>query len=381
MRNAWIFITNRCNLDCSYCYIKKQARDIEAETAHRILEYILDDPFFDQHHIVLFGGEPLLKPDLIEDIVRFGYKQASKNKKILTFSIYTNGTLLTQSVLNSLFELGVGVDLSLDGIKESHNLSRPFKNSFESFSTIEKKIPMLLQRYPFSMVHACITPANVKYLSENFRYFIDCGFKRILCQPVLSLNWTGTDYEIFRVQLNKTFELYAKLINQSQKIYFNLFEEYEKVKSGDSKTCNDGTPCPAGIQNFAFSVDGDIYPCHRFATLKYEKGFKAKTSSFKLGNINDPERINNMPLFKRFLFFSYKRNKTCGGCSVKETCRYCCHWEHFYKYKTYEKINTTVCEIQKIIINSVDHFCKRYPALKNVKLAEFYHQKNIPLLN
>ena len=64
IKTIWLFVTNQCNLDCSYCYIKKNPRDINTGIAYRVIDELVSNPFFNEHHIVLFGGEPLLKMDL-----------------------------------------------------------------------------------------------------------------------------------------------------------------------------------------------------------------------------------------------------------------------------------------------------------------------------
>ncbi|MBI4812191.1 radical SAM protein [Candidatus Falkowbacteria bacterium] len=202
IKTIWLFVTNQCNLDCTYCYIRKNPKDINLNTAYKIIDKLISDTFFNEYHVVLFGGEPLLKIDLIKKIVTYGYKKSEiKNKKI-TFSIYSNGTLMNEKNVKTLYKLGVGLDLSLDGIRESQDQERLFKNKKSSFDIISQNIPTLLKYYPNSMVHACVTPANVKYLSKNIDFFYNKDFKRVYIQPIITTNWPIKDLTIFQKELS-----------------------------------------------------------------------------------------------------------------------------------------------------------------------------------
>jgi len=374
IKTIWLFVTNQCNLDCSYCYIKKNPRDINPDIAYRIIDKLISNTFFDEHHVVLFGGEPLLKMDLIKKIVAYGYKKAKiKNKKI-TFSIYSNGTLMNEENVKTLYELGIGLDLSLDGIKKSQDQERLFKNKDSSFDIISQNIPILLKFYPNSMVHACVTPTNVKYLSKNIDFFYNKGFKRVYIQPIITAYWSKEDLIIFQKELSKTFINYKKLIKQGQLLYLNILEDYIKKIKEKKQECV--TPCPAGIYNFAFSVEGEIFPCHRFVTLSSESEFRNQDENYKLGNIE--EGVTNKKLYKHFINFKFNNYKECKDCEINKICCSYCHWEHYYKNKNFTNINKTVCIIQKIIINEVKNFLVQFPDLQMLDFCSHFRGLNIP---
>lgn len=102
----WLEIETRCNLSCRFCYNfwrgeiqpepTHQATNEFIRGLHRILGQV------DCRLISIAGGEPLLRPDLI-DILR-----AIQEYSIPT-ALATNGVLLTPNKISSLKAVGVGV--------------------------------------------------------------------------------------------------------------------------------------------------------------------------------------------------------------------------------------------------------------------------------
>ncbi len=95
-----MYITSSCNLDCEYCY-EKNGRPDKSLTREEINDKLtwIDENLADDSHIVIFGGEPLLRIDLIEHIVD---KLATVYRdRQFSMSMNTNGILLLN---NNIFE-------------------------------------------------------------------------------------------------------------------------------------------------------------------------------------------------------------------------------------------------------------------------------------
>ena len=85
-----IHLTDRCNLACHYCYARHGTDEMSFETAmSAIAECTADDP---NPGIIFFGGEPLLKADLIFRIIAACERQSPRR---FHYKVTTNGTLLT----------------------------------------------------------------------------------------------------------------------------------------------------------------------------------------------------------------------------------------------------------------------------------------------
>ncbi|MFX1486558.1 MAG: radical SAM protein [Promethearchaeota archaeon] len=106
-------ITNRCNLRCKHCYWW-QNNNSRKELSPNEWRGIIRKEIIQKGvcAISLTGGEPLLRPDVIEAIL--------DEMKWGNVSIVTNGTL-------PLIDFGVGYFVSIDGTEEIHNTIRGVK--------------------------------------------------------------------------------------------------------------------------------------------------------------------------------------------------------------------------------------------------------------
>ncbi|MFO7883105.1 MAG: radical SAM protein, partial [Kosmotogaceae bacterium] len=118
-------ITNRCNLKCKHCYWWKNY-DEEEELSIEQFEDVIEENFVKNNvvQVALTGGEPLLRPEIIELF----------NEKGVNFVIVTNGTLPLKDFGQSEYYI------SIDGNKEIHNEIRGqniysrIKRNVENFS-------------------------------------------------------------------------------------------------------------------------------------------------------------------------------------------------------------------------------------------------------
>jgi sulfatase maturation enzyme AslB (radical SAM superfamily) len=154
-------VTEKCNLRCDYCpygghYTRfrdhgdGQMPDEVAERA--ILEHVSQD--LEQPAIAFYGGEPFLNFDLIKRLVLFGERAASERGKKVFFGITTNGTLLTDEKIHFIVNHKLGISISLDGPRDSHDRYRVFHDGtgsskrIGSFDLIMRNIRRFVELYP-----------------------------------------------------------------------------------------------------------------------------------------------------------------------------------------------------------------------------------------
>ncbi len=123
---AWE-VTNACNLRCIHCHASssKPAKDeMTTDEAKRFIDSLAVIEEF--RMLVYTGGEPLMRPDLIELLHH-------SRKAGLTNVIATNGTLITEDVAFKLRDAGVvGAAVSLDSSQKTiHNYIRGDDNAFD----------------------------------------------------------------------------------------------------------------------------------------------------------------------------------------------------------------------------------------------------------
>lgn len=121
---AWA-LTRACNLRCVHCYASAAPRPDPDELSHHECLAVLEDLRDFQVPAVLFsGGEPLVRPDLLELL-----RAASRLGLACTLS--TNGLLIDEPMAEALANLRLRyVGVSLDGLQPRHDLLRRQKGAF-----------------------------------------------------------------------------------------------------------------------------------------------------------------------------------------------------------------------------------------------------------
>jgi len=126
LKNLTISLTLACNQGCQHCWVDAGPTETLALKTAEILTILRDAQALGAEHVKFTGGEPLLKPDMVE-IIRYaralGYR----------VSLETNGTLLS---VGRLEELRGSLDklhfyVSIDGARaETHDSFRQQRGAF-----------------------------------------------------------------------------------------------------------------------------------------------------------------------------------------------------------------------------------------------------------
>ena len=118
-RTFMILPTFGCNARCVYCYEEgMKPISMTAETADAVVRYIVETHAIDPVKINWFGGEPLLRPDII-DRVSGGLQKAGVRYR---GGIVSNGSLITPEILEKMKGLWnvTSIQISVDGCERDY---------------------------------------------------------------------------------------------------------------------------------------------------------------------------------------------------------------------------------------------------------------------
>jgi uncharacterized protein len=137
---ATVVLTLDCNLDCPYCF-EGPFRDgsaMDDATARQLTTFFGRELQQGRDlEISFYGGEPLMALPRLRQIARSLGEAAREHGRAFSFSLVTNGTLLTRPLVESLLPLGLrSVQVTLDGPRELHDQQRPFVGGSGSFDAI-----------------------------------------------------------------------------------------------------------------------------------------------------------------------------------------------------------------------------------------------------
>jgi len=218
-------------------------------------------------NLSFLGGEPLLNRDVLRATTEAAVAKARASGVRLSLAVTTNATLLTPDDGDFFERHGFAVTVSLDGIGDTHDQLRPFKNGRGSFATILDRVrPMLAsQRRMQVSARVTVTPRNL-HLPETLDQIIALGFHSVGFSPMLSSS-TGSD-EMHSAGLDAMLEQMIEcggrmenaVVARRRYAFSNLVTALEQLHRGTHRPY----PCGAGAGYFGVSADGQLSACHRF---------------------------------------------------------------------------------------------------------------------
>jgi uncharacterized protein len=173
-----LVLTYDCNFDCVYCFQKAFRRKggVRDEVVRGFVNYVRKNAK-SRVRVTYFGGEPLLEMRRIEEIS----KQLSDLN--YSFSVVTNGSLLTPWVLDKLNSLGLShVQITLDGPREVHDKRRYFVGGKGSFDVIVKNLAYA-QDHTNVVLRVNVDYRNVEEVRDLFAHLKKQGITKVRVDP------------------------------------------------------------------------------------------------------------------------------------------------------------------------------------------------------
>lgn len=165
-------ITDACNSRCQLCSIWKTKTSPDILTLEEIKKVFRDPILKHLEVILLTGGEPVLRDDLI-DIILFIHQILPK----VRFTLSTNGILPDKvlKVVSSAIEKGVTIDvgISLDGVGEHHDKVRGVAGNFEKVDYLIKELKKIKEKHSdklFIVAGLTLHPLTMEYAKEAEAY-------------------------------------------------------------------------------------------------------------------------------------------------------------------------------------------------------------------
>lgn len=122
-----------CNLGCWYCYETHVPHSfMKQDMAERVIKHIRlkqKSDKFEILQITFFGGEPLMNIKAISYILNEIRKISEEEKFDIQVSFITNGTLITQRLIDIVKPFKTIFQITIDGNKDVHDKTRKYKKT------------------------------------------------------------------------------------------------------------------------------------------------------------------------------------------------------------------------------------------------------------
>jgi len=283
--SAVLAITYRCQCRCVHCSIGDYdiAYEMSLDEIKRLIDEIAKAGII---KITFFGGEPLIRKDIIADLVRYANLQGIRT------SIDTNGIFLDEDLIKNLKSAGIGnINVSIDSADPIiHNKLRGYDGCFERAISaiklcVKYKIPCLVSTYASKRAIESNDLERIIKLAKS----LNANGVKILF-PILSGRWRKKEEEL----LNDLE--YKKLVSLMDPSYVYIEDALEMIKSR-------GKGCSAIKHNLIYiSPSGDIQPC---PSIPLSFG-NIKKSTFS----DIMKRMYSHPIFKK--------HKCMNGCLMND---------------------------------------------------------------
>jgi uncharacterized protein len=313
--------TERCNLNCGYCYLPQEARrrgrDMPPHELLAALELLRD--FF--RHTLPSGARPQLvfhgsEPLLAREAVFQGIQQYASHFR---FGIQTNATLLDGEALAFLKAQGVGLGVSLDAPTAA--LADRTRRTWGGQGVFAQTVKVLEESAGYSGLNviATVTRENVRALPELVDFLHDLGVANALLNPVRGTLAGGRDMMPDQGELAHFF---FEALSRAEKRYHRtgrklIIGNFANLLLGLAapaarRLMCDISPCGGGRCFFAVGAGGEVTPCSEFLGLP----------EFHGGNLFQqplPELLQT-EAFRRVTSRVVEDIEPCNRCVVRHFC-------------------------------------------------------------
>ena len=149
-----LIMATSCNLRCRYCYADagsyhRPQRLMDVATAKCAVDFLLRNSHRAKDvAISFFGGEPLLDYRCIEEVVPYACDRFERTGQSCSFSVTTNGTLLTPERVAFFEKHGFAYIVSLDGPADVNDRNRIFPDGSGSYQQVIARLTQLEEKFP-----------------------------------------------------------------------------------------------------------------------------------------------------------------------------------------------------------------------------------------
>lgn len=334
-----LLITNRCNLNCEYCQMRRMVNnnvmDMSIDDLDRLID-IVSNGDYEYITIHFSGGEPLIVADKIEYVCEKVKKMGLNNVR---FAISTNGLLLNEKSINLLIKYDIQTVISIDGLDGSKSLRKNIAGESSVKKVLEKCSEARLKGLKFGISTVCIqsdldnavplvdilhNQYGIESIGYNYQHYagfekrnidVSNDYMRNYARTLIGVSDRCREYNIFEEQSNRIIEPFVSEIPR-----YNH--------------------CSSQVSQVTVLSDGTLGPCKTFVSDHRDV---ASIDSWE----SSTQEIKE--LFSKWRGRNSTSIHKCNSCPYRTVCGGGCPYEAFVDYSDIYNPDTRYCVVAETV--------------------------------
>jgi len=294
------FVTSHCNAKCRTCFYWQELNQRGDLTFDQISKVSTTAPQFSD--LWLSGGEPSLRPELVEIIDMF-----IRNNGVRRINFPTNGLQperisgVLSSALSRNPKLDIYCNLSLDGLKETHDSIRGVPGNFDRLMESARVLGTLKHKFGARLrlnVNTVICKENYEQLAELAEYLkknceIDGQYFQVVRGETMDENLKFIPVEslkrVYRTAVD-CYEHYSERVVEDRQPFSRWFKKalyiggltfHNKVQLSSYQNKKPWPmKCTAGITSAVLDYNGYVRACELREPIAHLKDYDYNFSAF-----------------------------------------------------------------------------------------------------
>lgn len=345
---------------------------MQIDTANAAIDFVLSEArksnvqYLD---ITFFGGEPLIESELLF-LIADRFRNEKSLDQLLSFRLSTNGTLLTEHLMEQMMQREIYVSLSVDGPPDIHDLQRVNVAGKGSSQAVEKAIQVLLKANPCANVTCVLTPTSASRAYDCIDWLFNKGFRYFNLTLDYGADWTMSDMKKLESSYRELGIWYEQKISKNHRFYLSCFDE--RIRSRTMGKISNSEKCDLGFRQFSIAPDGGLYPCTQFVTT-------AGLPEFLIGHVK--QGGFNHDCRKYVHNCSESPKPECKGCALTDRCASWCSCINFASTGSVTSASPVICHHERVLIPIVDEMANRLWRKRNRMFLHKHYNPSYPLID
>lgn len=181
---TWIYVTERCNLECDYCFFRHMhGREISMDAVEKLFQ--LFEKINPPRTLICSGGEAFLAKDNLYKILNEVRRRFPKTAP----HIQTNGVLINDEDILKLKDLGVSLEFGIDG-KPKETIQHRCGLKPASYNRLTETIRKCMKVGIFGGSTMTVHPEEVDHMEESVEHIVSLGIPHVDVTPAAFMPWT-----------------------------------------------------------------------------------------------------------------------------------------------------------------------------------------------